>query len=254
MADAIHWSDLEPRSLEKAQQLAREAQGEKWWNWPQAVAWVGARNLEHIATMRLCAEPWKDRHDHDPAVALGSELILASAYCADLGEAEKDLMRAIERGAIKTVGRKTFDSPCRDLEPLIWKGGKVVYNSTATLVSAANLLSEWACDISVSRADLWETFGAVEGDQHPSGQTIAEPRPRKKPGPSRNPHWPYAISKVTETCLQAGYALPLRRGEKQAIINLLLTAMAEHDTHPSDDTARKYADDVIARLPDRTTS
>ena len=54
--EAIHWSDLAPPDLERAKKLARAAEVDEWWNWPQAVAWVGARNLEHIATMRLCAE------------------------------------------------------------------------------------------------------------------------------------------------------------------------------------------------------
>lgn len=158
---AIHWSDLASPSLERARELAREAETDEWWNWPQAAAWAGARNLEHIATMRLTAEQWRCERGYDPAVALGAERILGATYCADPEGTERDLIRAIERGAIRTLGRQTVDSPSRELEPLDWRGGKVVYNRTATLVSASNMLSEWACDIAVNRANLCKVFPAV---------------------------------------------------------------------------------------------
>lgn len=157
---AIHWSDLEPVTLERAKVLARESEADEWWNWPQAVAWVGGRELQHIATMRLCAEQWRDRDDHQFDVALGAERYLAQAYCAAAPGAEDDLQRAIERGSIRTLGRATVDSLSHELKAGDWRGGKVVYNRTATLVSAANLLSEWACDVAVNRADLWREFPA----------------------------------------------------------------------------------------------
>jgi len=160
--EAIHWSDLAPPELERAEQLAREAEADEWWNWPQAVAWVGGRNLEHLATMRLCAEQWRDRHDHHFDVALGAERYLAHAYCGDDLAAEDELQRTIERGAVRTLARQTVDSPSHELKPLDWRGGKIVYNHTATLVSAANLRSEWACDVAVNRADLWAVFPAVD--------------------------------------------------------------------------------------------
>ncbi len=104
--EAIHWSDLDSPLLARAKQLASEAEADEWWNWPQAVAWVGARSLEHIATMRLSAEPRTRQSDYDPAVALGAEHYLGSAYCADPQEAERDLQRAIERGDIRTLGAR----------------------------------------------------------------------------------------------------------------------------------------------------
>lgn len=157
--EAVHWSDLDASQLARAEQLAREAEADEWWNWPQAATWVGARNLEHIATMRLCAEPWKGI-GYDPAVALGAEHYLGLAYCADPETDQRLLQRAIEGATIRTLGRASVDSPSHALQPLDWRGGKVVYNRTATLVSEANLLSEWACDIAVSRADLWAAFPA----------------------------------------------------------------------------------------------
>lgn len=160
--EAIHWSDLEPPALARVKELARDAETDEWWNWPQAATWVDARDLEHIATMRLTAERWKVERGYDPAVALGAERYLGSAYCADPEGTEQDLQGAIERGAIRTLGRETFDSPSRELRPLDWRGGKIVYNRTATLVSASNMLSEWACDIAVNRADLWKEFPAVD--------------------------------------------------------------------------------------------
>ena len=161
-ADAVLWSDLEPEEKEQAKAFAQEAETDEWWNWPQAVAWVGCRNLEHIATMRLCADPWK-RGRHDLAVALGAEHFLGTAYCSDLQMAERDLQRAIEGGAVRTQGRPTQDAKSEDLRPTDWRGGKVVYYRTATLVSAANILSEWACDIAVHRGDLWAAFPAPDG-------------------------------------------------------------------------------------------
>jgi hypothetical protein len=161
--EAIHWSDLEPAELTRVKQLASEAEADEWWNWPQAVAWIGGRSVEHIATMRLCAEQWRGRNDHQFDVSLGAERYLAQAYCAGMPAAEDELQRAIERGAIRTLGRSTVDSPSHELKPLDWRGGKIVYNRTATLVSEANLLSEWACDIAVHRGELWAAFPAPDG-------------------------------------------------------------------------------------------
>lgn len=173
--EAIHWSDLAPPDLERATQLAREAEADEWWNWPQAAIWVGCRSLEHVATMRLCADPWKG-NGYDPAVALGAEHHLGIAYCSDPVGATEDLQRAIERGEIRTLGRATEDSPSHELKPLDWRGGKVVYNRTATLVSATNLLSEWACDVAINRTDLWAAFPAAGAPAQPKP---AQPEVRK---------------------------------------------------------------------------
>lgn len=141
------------------------------------------------------------------------------------------------------------------MKPLDWRGGKVVYNRTATLVSATNLLSEWACDIAVNRPGLWATFPANEDAGDPAEAVYAAARtPRKKPGPAPDPDWPAAIAKVTKDSVAAGYARPLKRGEKAAIQAMLLSAMAENNKHPSDDSARKYADQVIVQLPDISTA
>lgn len=158
--DANLWTDLDPIALERAKELAFAAQADEWWNWPQAVAWVGGRDLQHIATMRLSAEQWREKDDHQFDVALGAERYLAELYCAGNPSAEIDLQRAIERGAIRTLGRAAIDSPAHELKPTDWRGGKVVYYRTATLVSATNLLSNWACDIAVHRRDLFDEFPA----------------------------------------------------------------------------------------------
>ena len=381
--EAIQWSDLEPAQLARVKELAREAEADEWWNWPQALAWVGGRSVEHVATMRLCAEQWRGRDDHQFDVALGAERYLAQAYCGDNPAAEDDLQRAIERGAIRTLGRSIADGPSRELKPGDWRGGKVVYNRTATLVSSANLTSEWAYDVALKRADLMSAFPstarnhavddispasrestpeklpiwlnpyqleawvqyrdlaivakagdwnglagqrmygddaptvgsigelieALQGGQIPAqgqknGETFQpiaavewsrislapldlsrqhpyerihfhrddvlakfpalpaesagdEPsqitsQRRKTPGPDPDPDWPGAIMKVTADCIAAGYTKPLKRGDKAAIQNLLLSAMAEKDKHPSDDTARKYAEQVIVQLPDNS--
>jgi hypothetical protein len=249
--EAIRWTDLDPPSLARAEQLVREAQADEWWNWPQAVAWVGERSLRNIAVIRLSAEQWKERRDYQPDVALGAERWLAQAYCSRAPDAEHDLQRAIERGAVRTLGRKAVDSPSHELKPIDWRGGKVVYNRTATLVSDANMLSEWAYDIAVNRSDLWREFPADQPGSLPfEPYGAVSSSVRKKPGPAPDPDWPAAIERVTAECIRAGYTRPLRRGEQAAIQALLLRAMAEKDKHPSDDTARKYARDVIEKLPD----
>lgn len=186
-------SDLDPPSLASAEQLAREAASDEWWNWPQSVAWVGGRDLQHVATMRLCAEQWKDRDDHRYDVALGAERFLAQAYCAGAPAAEDDLQRAIERGVIRTLGRARVDSPSHELRPLDWRGGTVVYNRTATLVSSANLLSEWAYDIAISRSDLWAAF--------PEDQTAAASKSGSKGGRPPEHDWD-AIKRFAEAALE----------------------------------------------------
>lgn len=73
---------------------------------------------------------------------------------------------------------------------------------------------------------------------------------RKRPGPAPDPDWPHALAKVTQDCIAAGYKHRRKRGDKAAIQTMLLNFMAAKDKHFSEDIAAKYAEKVIAALPD----
>lgn len=73
---------------------------------------------------------------------------------------------------------------------------------------------------------------------------------RHRPGPKPDPDWPAAVAKVTNECIAAGYKRPLSRGDKAAIQTMLLEFMAERSKDFSEDSARRYAAEVIAGLPD----
>ena len=74
---------------------------------------------------------------------------------------------------------------------------------------------------------------------------------RKKPGPTRDGRWDEAIAAVAANCQSGGYVRPLKRGERAAIETQLLLEMATlTGIDFSPDTARKYAIEVIERLPE----
>jgi hypothetical protein len=72
---------------------------------------------------------------------------------------------------------------------------------------------------------------------------------KRKPGPAPDPAWPEVVARIVKECILAGYRHPLRRGNKAAIATMLLSAMAEQNKHFSEDTAAKYALEVIEALP-----
>lgn len=89
--------------------------------------------------------------------------------------------------------------------------------------------------------------GAVEADA-----TSSPPeRPRQKPGPTPNPHWAWAVAEVSREAEAAGFRKDLAmRGNKAAIVTMLLNKMTDkgHAMDPS--TARKYVNEVKDKLPD----
>jgi hypothetical protein len=109
-------------------------------------------------------------------------------------------------------------------------------------------------EIAVDRegVDLFRQLILAQNEPSPHAAKRSLRKPRKKPGPAPDPDWPDAIKKVAGDCIAAGYKKPLKRGDKAAIQNLLLNAMAEKNKHPSEDTARKYAEEVIDKLPDNS--
>jgi len=98
-------------------------------------------------------------------------------------------------------------------------------------------------DVEVNRADLMRVFP-------PSQQPIAKSSTRRKPGPQADLDWPLAVEHVTRECMAAGFTKQLERGNKAGIVNMLLNFMADKGKEFSPDTGAKYAELVIAQLPD----
>lgn len=140
--------------------------------------------------------------------------------------------RLVAAGSLIEFGRESLIAGC--YRP---------YNDTDSLVYGYPLF--------VKRRD-WTSLLAAQTAGPPPLPLVEQltEKARKKPGPLRDPDWPSAISKVTQECIDAGYLRPLKRGEKSAIQVMLLDEMAKKGTYFSEDTARNYAKEVIASLPE----
>lgn len=107
------------------------------------------------------------------------------------------------------------------------------------------------------KRSLWRSFlasvaeSAQSSDANIGDKKIKKSAP-KKPGPQANEHWPEAIRQVTDEATTAGYSKPLMYGQKEGLIELLCSRMADlSDWHCSTATARKYVGRVIDGLPER---
>lgn len=244
----IVWDDFGSESLPELQRLSELASRDEWWTWPEAIAWIGSRDANNIATLRYWGREWFGRGggDRDPTIILGAQAFMATQFCQSGREAEADLLNAIQCGHVGTSGRLSKGAVATDLKPSIWRGGTVVWHDGETvLVDAKQKLTAWAFDVAIRRKDLVATY-PVET----RGKSENAPKVRKRPGPAPDPDWPHAIAKVTQDCIAAGYTRPLKRGGKAAIQTMLLSYMADKDKHFSDDIAAKHAETVIAALPD----
>jgi hypothetical protein len=106
----------------------------------------------------------------------------------------------------------------------------------------------------IKKRDWDQVVSNLGGTSQPEASARPQgTRPRRKPGPQRDPDWSDVISEVTRECINAGYKRPPLRGQKAAIQNMLLNLMAERNKDFSEDTARTYAKEVIAALPDKLT-
>jgi hypothetical protein len=92
----------------------------------------------------------------------------------------------------------------------------------------------------------------VETKREQKPSDCVDKEPRRKPGPAPDPAWPEVMAKVTKDCMAAGYRKPLKRGQLAAVGTMLLSEMAGRDKHFSEDTARTYAKQIIASLPDKS--
>ena len=158
------WTDIDQDAPLALKRLSDAASHDEWWTWPEAIAWVGSRDTNNIATLRHWATLMSCGGDTD--VMLGGQHYIASQWCASSQATEAELQTAIERGAVGTIGRADRDSHAAPLAKEVWRGGAVVYSGgAAQLVSAKNRLIAWAFDIAVCRADLVATFPSpVEGE------------------------------------------------------------------------------------------
>ncbi len=155
--NAIRWDDYEQSDHIELEQLSKQAAKDQWWTWPEAIAWIGERDCDNIATLRFWASRW--RGDGDPTVAIAAQDYIARQYCESPSEAEAALIASIESGIVKSHGRSSRDGLSAPLDKGHWRGGTVVYSEgTAQLASATNKLIAWAFDIAVDRADLMREF------------------------------------------------------------------------------------------------
>ena len=200
-----------------------------WLNPYQLVAWVQYRDLAMVAKAKtfngLAAQ-----HMYGTESRVGSIV---------------DLERALQEGRLTAHGLTNSGETFVPIPAVEW---------TRVRLAPLDLARQHPyVRIQVKREDalaLFPSLTASEDSTPPCSRLPA--KKRRKPGPAPDPDWPAAIAKVAADCIQTGYARPLKRGEKAAIQNLLLNAMAEKNKHPSDDSARRYADEVIARLPDNS--
>jgi hypothetical protein len=155
----ILWGDLDPEDLPVLERLCAESHQDEWWTWPEAIAWMGSRDLKNIATIRFWAPEFSRRSGRGPADTLRTQASMAMQYCERESESKAELLKAIESGKVSTSGRMSKGSAATDLPPNIWRGGTVVYHDAeAVLVDAKSRLTVWAFDVAVRRADLMRIF------------------------------------------------------------------------------------------------
>ena len=156
----ITWDDFDPEDLPELERLYAQSLQDEWWTWPEAIAWIGSRDTRNVATLRFLGGQWLRRSEANAAtITAGTQAYLATHYCTSGREAEGELHRAIERGALGTIGRSAPEQKSSPLPKEDWRGGKVVYSEgVAVLVSAANPLIVWAYDVGINRSDLVREF------------------------------------------------------------------------------------------------
>ena len=73
--------------------------------------------------------------------------------------------------------------------------------------------------------------------------------PKQKPGPKPDPNWERAICEVTSHFVDNGFSAPIERGMQAKIARRLLGEMERlSGKEPSEESAKKYAKQVVMRL------
>lgn len=155
----ITWSDFPPRELNVLEHHAQQAAEDEYWTWPEALAWVGSREIKHIAILRHYMQKWLNAALSEPVIGLAAQYYVARQYCADPRKDEATLFRSIEHGIVSTIGRHGLSGPAEPLAKELWRGGKIVYSrGVAMLVSRVDPMAPWAMDIAVHRESLAAKF------------------------------------------------------------------------------------------------
>lgn len=249
-----------------------------WWSFPQVLAWVATRNADEVARIGSAD------HFGPPAPAEGlpdGMTVGASDRSPKVGaptrdgQLPRDTMLQSYSGRRKLVGwlaMVTAIEHCKcsakpSAEKEKWESCSCLGNAYDEVrrfgpVAAqpipryqpqpeyGSFILEWCDEVSRSgayRADVLERWPDSD-----SVAKVAVHSGKSRPGPKPDPDWPAAIDHVVKHCLDADYKVPLKRGQKAGIQTMLLTFMAaQKDKHYSDDTAAKYAKEVIRELPQR---
>lgn len=156
----LSWEDFPAEDRPKLETLAGRVAHDEWWNWPEALAWVGSRSLVDIATLRFWPFHWRANDGADDATLIAAALMLvARDMCESAADAEAELIAAVESGRIRTVGRPRPDLPAEPLEARLWRGGQInMSKGGCCLASAKEPVQAWAYDVAVNRADLVRQF------------------------------------------------------------------------------------------------
>lgn len=73
------WAGYSDERRVRSNALCATVKLDGWWSWPEAVAWVGMRDLRAVATIRWLEE---NRPDHlEPSVAISARFMAASSFC-----------------------------------------------------------------------------------------------------------------------------------------------------------------------------
>lgn len=221
-----------------------------WWSVLQAIGWIATGSkayVDYIAGLEGAASD-----DIGTSVAFSAVVTYVARkhcrcaahvrpddarweYCTCTGDAGRGLLEAIRTDRAKAIQRTP-------------QGPKQLAFHDLAGVGQRPTCVDWLNNNLTLQFSSAEVIGAFPAN--PRGQSEDEPKAQKRPGPAPDPDWPHAIAKVTQDCIAAGYKRARKRGDKAAIQTMLLGFMAEKDKHPSEDTAAKYAEQVIAALPD----
>lgn len=155
----ISWSDFPPSTIAKFERHALQAADDSYFTWPEALTWVGSRDIRNIATLRYFGSIWHEASPKDQEISLGAQYYSARQFCASHIDEELKLHRAIERGDIATLGRAATTKPAEPLAKEKWRGGKIIIvGGNAVLASKADPSAAWSHDISVDRKMLFAAF------------------------------------------------------------------------------------------------
>lgn len=170
--DPLRWEAFGPEAKPELEKHTAKAMCDVWWTWPEAITWMGSQNYQNIAYLRYWADWWQDAEGNQ----LAGQADLAKNFCTFPQQVEESLIQAIETGIIKSSGCSNPEAKPELLEPVIWRGGAIIFShGTTCLVSNRNLSSApWAYDIAVDRADL------IAWSRH--GETLTAARPETYSG------------------------------------------------------------------------